>query len=135
VFSKNNPGAHGDSRQSHPIAHSLDDETIRTVGSLPPDQLLGYLDRITVALETLAANGSPVIQPDVIAPTAPKNRHSRGTKRKDAEGDRKIYEAWDTGNYRTYADCGRALGITEKRHVERAVGRYRKYLSRHSGRN
>jgi hypothetical protein len=115
------------------IAHALDGATTRTGGSLPPDQALRYLERIAVALETLAANGSPVIQP--IAPKAPQKPSSRGAKRKDAEGDRKIYEAWESDHYRTFADCGRELGISEKRDVELAVGRYRKYLTRHPGKD
>ena len=55
-------GAHGESRQAHPIAQALE-EAIRTGGSLPPDQTLHYLERIAVALETLVAHGVPVIQP------------------------------------------------------------------------
>ena len=128
VVCKNNPG---DSRQSHLIAHALEDERIRYleriavgVETLP--------ERIAVALETLAANRSPFVQPDAIAAKAPRKRHSRGAKRKDADGDRRIYDAWKTGSYRTWKDCGRELGVDE-RHVELAVGRYRKYLKRHSG--
>jgi hypothetical protein len=129
VVSTNNPSAHGDSSQSHPIANAPDDEAIHTGGSLRLDQALAYLKRIAVALETLAANGLPIIQPD-IASKAPRKRHSRGAKRKDAEGDPRIYEAWQTGHHATWKECGKALGRDE-RDVELAVGRYRKYLQRH----
>jgi hypothetical protein len=78
--------------------------------------------------------GGSLTQADDFA-KAPGKRRSRGANRKDSEGDRKIYEAWKTGHYATFADCGRELGISseKKRYVELAVGRYRKYLKRHSG--
>jgi hypothetical protein len=144
VASISAPGAHGESRQAHPIAHALADEAIRTGGSLS-EQTLRYLERIAVgvetlperialALETLAANGSPAIQPGNTTAKVPRKRHSRGAKRKDAEGDRKIYEAWMTDHYKTYAECGREFG-RDGRYVRRALGRYRKYLERNPGKS
>ena len=134
VASISAPGAHGDSRQAHPIAHAVDDGPIRTGGSLPPDQTLRYLERIALALETLAANGSLVIQPGNTTAKAPRKRTSRGAKRKDEEMTRKIYEAWITDHYKTSEDCGREFG-KDGRYVKRAVDRYRKYLERNPGKS
>ncbi len=86
------------------------------------------------AEKAAATSGGSASQADHFA-KAPRKRKSRGAQRKDADGDRKIYEAWETGHYRTFADCGRELGISEKRDVELAVGRYRKYLTRHPGKD
>ncbi len=116
-----------DPRSAHP-----EDEAIRTGGPLSSDQALGYLERIAVALETLTANGLRVIQSDAVAAKAPRKRNSRGKKRIDAEGDRKISEAWHTGSYKTYAECGREFGRAA-RDAKLAVGRYDKYLKRHPG--
>jgi hypothetical protein len=47
----------------------------------------------------------------------------------DAKGDKRIFEAWNTGQYKGYADLARELGKTEKE-VSLAIDRHRKRLER-----
>jgi hypothetical protein len=122
------PGQHAE--PSPPDVVLTDDFLSRIVAAT--ERAVAANERIAVALEALVANGSPVIQPDVIASKAPQKRHRRGAKRKDADGDRQICEAWDTGHYATWKDLGKEFD-RDARDVELAVGRFRKYRQRHPG--
>jgi hypothetical protein len=94
-------------------------------------QLFSYFERIAIALEILTANWPPFVEAGVVA-KPPRKHHCRGAKRKDADGDRRIYDAWKSGGYDTYEECGRALGM-RAREIELSVGRYRHWLKRNPG--
>ncbi|SRR6266478_3301490 len=49
----------------------------------------------------------------------------------DAKEDKRIYDAWNTGQYKRIADLAQALGLPEKE-VAKAIDRHRKRLKRAS---
>ncbi|HKI36277.1 MAG TPA: hypothetical protein VKA46_30750 [Gemmataceae bacterium] len=52
-------------------------------------------------------------------------KRRRGSKpRTDPKEDKRIAEAWDTGHYRTYEECGNALRMS-KQQVKKAIDRHR----------
>ena len=57
---------------------------------------------------------------------ANKTKTQRGPRpRTDKAKDRRIADAWNTGNYRTYAELGRELGVSSAE-VKQAIDRARK---------
>jgi hypothetical protein len=52
----------------------------------------------------------------------------------DSKTDERVFQAWNTGRYRAYADLGRELGMDRKK-VEKAIDRHRKRQQRQARRN
>ena len=51
----------------------------------------------------------------------------------DPRDDTKVYNAWHTGQYRTYAECAKALGAgSTPKSVEKAIDRHEKRLKNQS---
>lgn len=61
-----------------------------------------------------------------VAPTKPKRGRPNDT---DPKADQRIYDAWKTGEHKTYADLGRELSKTE-RQITLAIDRHKKRIAR-----
>jgi hypothetical protein len=117
---------------------------VGTVASLVRDRLDGY-DRENVMRELKSeftsaaafrvahgagaprANGGSQTPPANIAPArGAAVKHRRGRKvDTDAKADKRIADAWETRSYKTYEECGTALGKPTKQ-VKDAIDRNRK---------
>jgi len=77
-----------------------------------------------------AAIRSPPRKPRRATPDGSEAKRGRRLET-DLKADKQVYDAWKTGQYTKYADCGKALGKSE-REVYLAIDRHRGRLRRKS---
>lgn len=104
---------------------------VRLAGGLTPRQvgalsLADFVDRLEALIRGQALN------PSESAPAGEVRNGPRPVKGKrgrrpdtDPRADQRIFDAWNTGSYRTYMDCGREFGL-DARSVRLAIDRVRK---------
>jgi hypothetical protein len=96
--------------------------TVLSVGS-ERLQTLHYLESVLNDLRAPDRGATAVTgQPEGKATKPKRGGRASDTDRK---ADNRIADAWKTGQYKTYAECGQALGMT-RRQVKTAVDRHRK---------
>lgn len=120
----------------------LDSEFLEALGTqLPPDSSVmpaaaGYriLQKLAeVCQARLTAEAQTRKQGEGAAKSAPKRRRKRGRPADtDPKADKKIEDAWQTGQYRTHEDLAGALN-TSRREVTAALDRQRKRRKRKRG--
>ena len=93
-------------------------------------ELLGFLQLLetapSVALPTqsLSKNDHPSLEPN--RPINPKRKRGRKLDT-DLKEEKRIADAWQNGQYKTFEECGRALGKT-KREIHLAIDNHRHRL-------
>jgi hypothetical protein len=103
----------------------LDPAVRRRVGSVIALDTGKMFVSIDAEVDAEVERRNPTVPPakPLHQPAAPRKRGRPPTA--DQQEDRKIFEAWDTGNYPTYAHLARELNSKPKL-VEMAVDRHRK---------